>query len=218
MKRFLAAIAATTFLAGPAMAADLDPIESPALYRYYVQGDFLYGFGTIDRDADLGPVEVELEPDFELGGKIEAGVFLTDRIRVSGDLRLFNTDFDSVTVPGLGTTALDLDADTFQGFVNVAYEVALSDVGFTAPFFDRTSVFGIAGIGFSHTDFDLAVPGETDDTVLVGKVGLGSSYRFTENLSLVSETSFIFGEDLDIQGISIDAEQINSTIGLRFRF
>ena len=213
----LSAAVALSLMGSTALAADLDPPAPEPMNDRFISASFLYGFGLLDRDLSVdGFGTLDIETDYVLGAKIEGGIFLTDRVRVSADFRYSKTEIDRLSAGG-ASIAVDADFDQYQGFVNVAYEVALADLGLSAPFFERSKVFGIAGVGLAHIDFE-----GVDDEAFTGKVGLGSVFSLTDNISLVSETNYIFGQDFEFSGagvnVDVDNEEIVSMIGLRFSF
>lgn len=220
MKRLLTAALLTTALATPALAADDDLDVLPPNYTSFVNISLLYSFGILDRDFDLANattrVEGSLDPSYSLGGTIEVGAFLSERVRVSTDLRYYTTDFDSVTLGGQTGSIVDANVDNVQAFVNIAYEFPLADI-ITLPLLERSKIFGIAGIGAAYVDL-----GGDDDTQFAAKVGLGTVTDLTETVALVSETDYIFGSDFEFESGGVTGElensEIVSTIGLRFRF
>lgn len=233
MTRHLAKLLAATtlavgfFTASTARAADdLDTLDTlPPNYTTFVTVSFLYSFGVLDRDLEIRDVGFRatgaFEPDHSLGGSLEVGAFVSDRVRVSADLRISRTEFDGLSLAGQRGALRDVDADSIQAFVNVAYEVPLADLGLTASFLSRTSIFGVAGLG--ATNFDLSTDGGSDDdTAFTAKVGLGFSTQLTDAVSLVSQTDYIFGPDFEFEDdgteLEIGNEEIVSMVGLRFSF
>ena len=250
MKRLLSALAtaAAIGLSTPALAADdLDVL--PPNYTTFVSVSFLYGFGALDRDYEASQTIERLTfdrlsgtfvPNREtrrvggsfgidrtIGAKIEAGAFVAERVRVSADLRFTRTNIESFARRDLDRSiSTDIDVEGIQGFVNLAYEFPLSDITML-PLLQRTKVFGIAGIGAADATFKTR--GEDSDTVVVGKVGVGSVFDITDNVALISETNFIFGRDFEFEfegsffpevasTTDLENREIVYTIGLRFSF
>lgn len=240
MKHLVAAALATTILCGPAFAADL-PLDLPPNYSTFLTVKAGYGPSIIDNDfvttSPLGSTPGSFDDDFIAGVGVEAGMFVTDNIRISAQFNAGRIEHEFERTP-LGTFRLDGHTKVYQGFAKIAYETQLEDIGFTAPIFSRSSVFATAGVGFTHlrSKADLfanplapAVPFDADveDTVLSGVIGLGSAYRLTDRIDLISEVNYTFGGDADL-GFNIapgvdavtvsETQAITSQIGLRFRF
>ena len=254
MKHLLAAAFATTILAGPALAADLDPIDIPENFSAFVSIKAGYGPSLIDNDfesADGTGTSGFFDDDYIFGGSIEAGYFITERFRLSAELNYGRIEHDRQIING---TAFDLEGGTnlTQGFIKAAYEMPLADLGLTAPIFERSAIVALGGLGFTHINsggrlrnvgFAAPVPGgaifldgrqEEEDTVFSAKVGLGSTYRLTDRIDIVSETSFIFGSDAELTSefaipaalgggsvtstSDVETRAIVSQIGIRFRF
>ena len=243
MKILLAVLAAGTVLSAPAFAADLDPVASPDVYRYFVAVKGGYGPSLIDNDYSGAGSSGKFDDDHIVGGSLEAGVFLSERMRLSFEVNYGKLEHDTQVVnfrgaaaPLSGRFALEGQTNIFQGFVKAAYEMPLSDLGFSAPIFERSSIVALGGIGFTHLDTNgvlnlpaaVGGPGfqQEEDIVLSGKVGLGSVYRLTDRIDLVSETSFIFGQDatlttVNLAGTStseVETQAIVSQLGIRFKF
>ena len=245
MKHFAAAALATTVLAGPlpgsAVAADLDPVDLPPNYSTFVTVKGGYGASIIDNDfvtrSPAGRTPGSFDDDFIVGAGVEAGLFLTDNIRISAQFNAGRIEHEFERTP-VGVFRLDGHTKVYQGFAKVAYETRLEDIGLTAPIFSRSSVFATAGIGFTHlrskadlfaNPFAPGVPFDADeeDTVLSGVVGIGSVYRLTDRIDLVSELNYTFGGDADL-GFNIapgvdavtetETQALTSQIGIRFRF
>ena len=256
--RSLALAAAIVAVPSLASAADViepevvaDPVVEAAFSPFFV--DIKGGFGTILPKPDVTvsgaffgspALNARFEDDWAATGSVEAGAFLTERFRLSGQfvytyVEQDRLDFDAAAAAVLGQRSAPLNGSTdlYQGFAKAAYEVSLADIGFTAPLFARSSVFGTGGIGFSHfrPDFTTTLGavgtarGNDSDTVLSGLVGFGSIYAFNDRVQLVSETNFIFGEDANLSvndtlgaGINVpynvESNHLTSHIGLRFRF
>ena len=244
-----AAVAAAAFTAAPtASAADLDPIETPELYRYFVALKGGYGPSLIDNDfesADGTGTDGRFEDDYIFGGSLEAGVFLSERFRLSAEVNYGRIEHDRQIING---RAFRLDGGTnlTQVFAKAAYEVPLADVGLTAPLFERTSIVALGGLGFTHinsggTVRNVPLPTRNparpfivrdgiqneEDTVFSAKVGLGTVYRLTENIDIVSETSFIFGSDAELTSnfggglvstSDVETQAVVSQLGIRFKF
>ena len=251
MKTLLAAFAATTVLAtafvGSASAADrvLDPVAAPDVYRYFVAIKGGYGPSPRDNDfesADGTGTSGRFEDDYIVGGSIEAGAFVTERLRFSVELNYGRIEHDRQIING-GAFRLDGGTNLTQVFVKGAYEMPLADLGLNAPIFERSSLVALGGIGFTHinsggtvrgvpfspggtTPFFLDGRQEEEDTVFSAKLGLGSVYRLTDRVDFVSETSFIFGSEAELSSdfglatstSNVDTNAIVSQIGLRFKF
>ena len=228
--RFFTLLATAAMFAAPTAAlADDEMLDVlPPNYTTFVSASFLYSFGILDQDFDITDgidrVSGSFDPEYALGAKVEAGVFTSERVRFSVDLRYSKTEYDSVTLGGVTAAVPDVDealeADRFQAFANVAYEFPLADI-VTLPLLERTRVFGIAGVGV--TNYELTIDGDSeDDTAFTAKVGLGTVFDLTERVALVGETNYIFGSDFEFEedGVRIEVanEEIVSTIGLRFSF
>lgn len=261
MKHLLAVALATTILSGQAFAADaivddpvLDPVDIPANYSAFVSIKAGYGPSLINNDfesvAANGP-SGEFDDDYIVGGSVEAGYFLTERFRLSAEVNYGRIEHEFQEIDGR-RFALDGGTNLTQVFAKAAYELPLADIGLTAPIFSRSSLVALGGVGFTHInsggrlrgDGALLNPGlaglpvvgaqEEEDTVFSAKVGLGSAYRLTDRIDLVSETSFIFGTDAElssefalpaalgggtVKSISdVETNAIVSQIGIRFRF
>ena len=230
MKTLLSAFAATTVIAGFATiahAADLNPVEAPEVYRKFVTVKGGYGPSVIDNEfqgANVGPGE--FRDDYIIGAAVEAGAFLTENIRISLQANIGRIEHEQIVNPN-GPFVLEGDTRTFQGFAKLGYETRLADLGLTAPLFSRSSVFAVAGIGFTYLDTEALIPGNAtitgSDTVLSGVVGFGSVYRLTDSIDFVSELNYTFGQDVDLKvqtvlPIEVETRALTSQIGLRFRF
>ena len=226
MKRLLAAALVSTVLATPVVAADLDDTLPPG-YTSFVSVSFLYSFGILDQGFEITDgadrLSGSFDPEYALGATLEAGVFLNERVRLSSDVRYSRTQYDSVSLLGqtVNLRSGDVEADRVQVFVNAAYEVPLADVGLAVPFFERSSVFALVGVGL--TNFELDLDGQSgDETAFTAKIGLGTATAITDRVALVAETNYIFGSDFTFEDgrdrLEFDNEEIVSTIGLRFSF
>ena len=252
MKTFLAAALATSMLSGAAHAADLVPVDIPENYSTFVAVKGGYGPSIIDNEFESTQgtgTNGEFDDDYIFGGSLEAGVFLTDRVRLSVEANYGRIEHDRQVING---RAFRLDGGTnlFQGFVKAAYELPLADIGFTAPLFERSSLVALGGVGFTHINsggrlrnfpgaaIDPRLGGtlltgvqEEEDTVFSAKVGLGTVYRLTDRIDLVSETSYIFGSDAELtsrftlpNGVvavsrsDVETQAVISQFGIRFRF
>ena len=229
MKRHLIALAAFAF-ASPALAADLPPVDvvdSVEAYQFFVAGKIGAGPSLIDNDFrtvtagdQAAASEGRFEDDWIAGIGVEAGMFLTDNIRISAQFNAGRIEhdqevltggptFDGLTVVG-ASPAFGLDGHTkvYQGFAKIGYETRLVDLGFTSPIFERSSIFATAGVGFTHlrskASLDLTSIGaglgnvNRRDTVLSGQVGFGGAYALTDRIDFVTETNFTFGGDADL--------------------
>ena len=254
MIRTIAALFAATMLAGTAHAADVivDPVPEsvavdlpPSLFLTVKVG---YGPSLIDNSFEGpfagGSFEGEFNDDYLAGIAGEVGAFVNRNVRFSlqGTIGRIEHDQQDVTgvpaVPGnfFVTGPVDFDGHTkiYQGFVKAAYETRLSDIGLTASFFERSSIFGVGGVGLTHLRSEATVGSgaltgarsNDNDTVVSGLVGVGSVYDFTDNLSLISEANFIFGGDAELDlrlgqnsiPFEIETQAITFQTGLRFRF
>ena len=245
MKTILAAIAASTILATGAQAADpvLDPVAAPDVYRYFVAVKGGYGPSLIDNEFSGATSFGEFDDDYIVGGSLEAGLFLTERLRLSFEVNYAKIEHDTQVVNFRGAAAplsggfnLEGQTNIFQGFLKAAYEMPLADLGFSAPIFERSSVVALGGIGFTHLDTNgvLALPAavggtgfqQEEDIVFSAKVGLGTVYRLTDRIDFVSETSFIFGQDATLTTVNaggasvseVETRAIVSQLGIRFKF
>ena len=181
-----------------------------------------YGPSLIDNEftttTPLGTVtDGEFDDDWIAGVGVEAGVFVTDNLRLSAQFNAgrIEHEFEVVsasTNPFVGPGdrfPLEGHTKVYQGFAKAAYEVSFADLGVTAPFFARSGVFATAGVGFTHLRskadlfanvFNPAVPFDADeeDTVLSGVVGLGSTFAINDRIDLISEVNYTFGGDAEL--------------------
>lgn len=251
MKHLAAAALATTILSGPALAADLEPLDIPPNYSAFVSIKAGYGPSLIDNDFEGDESSGSFDDDYIVGGSVEAGYFLTERFRLSAEVNYGRIEHDRQIING---TAFQLDGGTnlTQVFAKAAYEVPLADLGLTAPIFERSAIVALGGIGFTHINSGgrlradagilnplaagIPITGvqEEEDTVFSAKVGLGSTYRLTDRIDIVSETSFIFGSDAKLTsefavpaalggGTAVSTSRVEtravvSQVGIRFRF
>lgn len=226
-KLALAALTLATAMTGNTLAADLVepdpiPVEAPVvsnddkLFYFDVAGSF--GLVIPQNGFEAGaPLNAEgrFQDEIGYGGSLEAGAFLTSNIRLSAELVYGKIEHDKEKIERLNgvrinSVKLDLDGETrlFQGFLKAAYETRLSDLGAESLWLQPMSVYGIAGIGFSHIENDAILrngfgPGfdgvaNASDTVLAGKIGAGFVYDITNRVSLVSEYNFVFGQKADV--------------------
>lgn len=261
MKQLVLGLFAAASFGALAQAADLDPIAPEIAaqnYQYFVTAKIGAGPSLIDNEfvtttpTAAGPSVStgEFDDEWIAGVGVEAGAFLSDNIRVSAQFNIGRIEHDrevlssgatfaGLTAAGL-SPALPLNGHTkvYQGFAKVAYEVPLADLGLTAPIFERSSVFAVGGVGFTHlrskASLDLRIVNglvgdvDAEDTVLSGLVGFGTAYAITDNLDLVSETNFVFGGDADL-GFTLlngavrartvaETQALTSQVGLRFKF
>ena len=238
MKTILAALVASTTLSGAAFAADIDAVEAPALYNYFVAVRAGYGPALIDNDFESGFGPGQAENDYLLGVSAEAGVFLTERFRLSAEINYSKVERDALEFDAGFALPVEGQTNVIQGFLKAGYEVKVSDLGLTSPIFSRSSIAGFAGIGFGHlrsnalVDFaNAGVPvigsQQGSDTVLAGQVGLGTVTRINDRVDFVSETAFVFGGDAEIETnapligrtvSTVETRAITSRFGLRFKF
>ena len=239
MKIVLAALTATTMLAGTAYAADLDPIVQPEVYNTFIAVRAGYGPSIIDNEFESANGPGEAKNEYLLGVSAEAGMFLTERFRISAEFNYSLVERESLDFAAGFSLPVEGQTNVIQGFLKAGYEVKVSDLGLTAPIFSRSSIAGFAGIGFGHlrsnavVDFSQLAGGapitgsqQGSDTVLAGQVGLGTVTRINDRVDFVSETAFVFGQDAEIATTSVignsvsvvETRAITSRFGLRFKF
>lgn len=202
--------------------------------------------------GDLPALGGELDNDYAVGGVLEAGRFLTPNLRVAAEFgygyvatdALVVTDPAAAAVPITvngnagttdlrGRTVLDGGANVLAGFAKGAYEVPVfENVGFV----QRFSLYGHAGVGFVNVRPDIDFLNsqfrgsrvDGSDTVLAGKVGIGTVTKLTDRIELNSEYGYTFGDDTEFAitntpsgrdiPISLDTKAHSFSTGLRFRF
>ena len=236
MKLILAAAAASTILAGTATvhAADLDPVVDADVYRYFVAVRAGYGPSIIDNGfrTNTGATG-EVQNKYLLGVSGEAGLFLTERFRVSFEMNYSKVEQEFQVFDTGAVIPVDGQTNVFQGFLKAGYEVPVADLGLTSRIFSRSSIAGFAGIGFTQLSSNAVAnfgpftgSQQADDIVLAGQVGLGTVTRINDRLDFVSETAFVFGGDATLStvtplGVStsdVETKAITSRFGLRFKF
>lgn len=195
----------------------------------------------------LGTVTTgEFDDDWIAGVGVEAGVFLTDNLRLSAqfnggriehEFEVVATTTSPLSAPGARIPLVG-HTKVYQGFAKVGYEVGFDDLGVTSPFLARSGVFATAGVGFTHlrskadlfatNPFAPGLPFDADeeDTVLSGVVGVGSTFALSDRLDLISEVNYTFGGDAELGfttpvGTAVtvtETQAITAQTGLRFRF
>lgn len=213
------------------------PITIPAT-NGEIESDLLYG----------GAVEAGyfLTPNFRLSVEGIIGRLENDQIDIDGPADVVTAapvgPFPAETPVGAldgsgvstlsGNNGLDGGATIYQGFVKAGVEFPiLNDI----LFIRQLSLTANAGVGLVHLEVDVTQEGglgdgnriDDSDTVLGGKVGVGTVSQLTDSLSLVNEVSYLFAEDGEFttetpDGNSvptrIETEAITFQTGLRLRF
>jgi OOP family OmpA-OmpF porin len=166
------------------------------------------------------------QPGFAASTDFDAGYVVSGAIgrqypMFRGELELLysQSDFDSISVSGLGSAPLDGDTSTFAGMVNAYYDF---DTG------NMWRPFVGAGLGFANVSVDASILGiplvDDDDSVFAYQFKAGVAYQFDPATDFLIYYRFLGTEDLDLTdagglALSVDGAESHSVqVAVRFRF
>jgi len=124
-----------------------------------------------------------------------------DAFRVEGEFEYRNNDGE-LEIPGFGKD--DGSLDTMSLLFNGYYDFQ-TDLGFT-PYIG-------AGIGLARHDDD-----DVDDTVFAYQGTIGFALPISDVMDFDAAYRYFATEDPDFDGVEIDYDSHNITLGLRFKF
>ena len=168
--------------------------------------NFLLGARNFTDDDNLEPVEDHLMFGFEgHAGKKESVVSVEYGLA-------YSNDDDDVFVSGLGV--VDVEATSFEGYVGARFSPVIEGAKSVHPY---------VGIGLSVINLDLEIDtflgsASEDDSSLAAYVHGGVLFDLGDHAVVGIDLRTLFGSDIDIAGVSGDADyfQIAAVFGVRF--
>lgn len=181
---------------------------STASAQAYVSGN-LGAVIVNDSDFSDGFDSGEFTFDTGIGLTGAIGGFLGEGVRGEVELGYRANDIDKVTIDGLGTASLNGDVTSLSLMGNLYYDF---------PVAGNFSPFIVGGIGFANVEADVDFAGSEGDNVFAYQLGLGGSFKLSQQVNLDLQYRFFGTSDPELDGVEVEYNTQNFMVGLRCSF
>lgn len=140
------------------------------------------------------------------------GFKLTPQLRVEGEFSYLNSDFNTIYADGFGAFDMNGSLESKMAMLNLYYDFDFN--------YKKMRPFVGAGIGYAWHDVSIddviGLPINTSDSTsgYIWQVGGGVRYPLAKDVSLIAAMRYIDGQDLELDGLTVDYGAKEARIGI----
>lgn len=195
-RRFLAALMILAIILGTPLCAQ----AAKRIYFAGYSGINIFPEQNFKEEATGVEGQIGLQNGASFAGAI--GFKLTPQLRIEAEASYLKADFDAIHLDGFAGFPLEGQIESKIAMLNVYYDFDFN--------WKKIRPFIGAGVGYAWHEGDVEslygfpIDSSSETSGYVWQVGAGFRYPLSKTLNLVSAYRYIDGQDLELDGYTID--------------